>query len=100
VDAARVVRVRDGLRRRPLSADSIAVFDSRSWRTHVVSGAAAMLLTLFSERGGQPADSLVDALELVDAGLSRAEAQMLVDRALVELAQCALVEGVDLPSTH
>lgn len=59
-----------------------------------------MLLTLFSERGGQPVDSLVDALELVDAGLSRAEAQMLVDRALVELAQCALVEGVDLPSTY
>ena len=59
-----------------------------------------MLLTLFAERGEQPVDSLVDALELVDAGLSRAEAQMLVDRALVELAQCALVEGVDLPSTH
>ncbi len=93
-DASVEVRARPGLRRRSLSADSIAVFDSRSWRTHVVGGAAAMLLTLFAERGAQRVDSLADALELADAGFSPAEAQALVDKALSELRGCDLIETV------
>ncbi len=91
-DASFEVRARPGLRRRPLSADSIAVFDSRSWRTHIVGSAAAMLLTLFAERGAHRLDSLVDALELADAGFSAAEAQALVDKALSELQSCELIE--------
>lgn len=93
-DASVEVRARPGLRRRSLSADSIAVFDSRSWHTHVVGGAAAMLLTLFAERGAQRADSLVDALGLVDAGFSTTEAQALVNKALSELHGCDLIETV------
>lgn len=93
-DRSLEVRARSGLRRRPLSADSLAVFDPRSWCTHIVSGAAAMLLTLLVERGAQPVDSLVDALGLVEAGFSRDEAQALVDKALSELHGCDLIERV------
>ncbi len=83
---------RPHLRRRPLTADSLAVFDPRSWRTHIVAGAAAMLLTLFAERGAHRLVALVDALELTDAGLSPADAQALVERALSELHGCDLIE--------
>ncbi len=88
------VRARPGLRRRPLSVDSIAVFDPRSWRTHLVGGAAAMLLTLFAERGAHRVDALVDALDLAGAGFSPEEAQALVDKALSELHGCDLIERV------
>ncbi len=88
------VRARTGLRRRPLSADSLAVFDPHSWRTHIVGGAAAMLLTLFSERGAQRVESLMDALELDEAGFSRDEGRGLVERALSELHGSNLIENV------
>ena len=91
-DASLEVRARPGLRRRPLSGDSIAVFDSRSWRTHIVGSAAAMLLTLFAERGAQRLDSLADALDLSSAGFSPTDAQALVDKALSELRGCDLIE--------
>lgn len=86
------VRARQGLRRRSLSNGSIAVFDPRSWRTHIVDGAAAMLLTLLVEHGAHRVDGLADALDLADAGLSSREAQALVDRALSELQGCDLIE--------
>lgn len=53
-----------------------------------------MLLTLFAERGAHRLDALVDALELTDAGLSHADAQALVDKALSELQGCGLIEFV------
>jgi PqqD family protein of HPr-rel-A system len=87
-------RARPGLRRRPLAADSLAVFDPQSWRTHIVGGAAAMLLTLFAERGAQRLDALVETLELAEAGFSSEEAQMLVEKALSELLGCDLIELV------
>ncbi len=86
------VRARPGLRRRALSGDSIAVFDPRSWRTHIVGSAAALLLTLFAERGAQPLASLADALELAEAGFDPLEAQALIDKALSELRGCDLIE--------
>lgn len=89
------VRARPGLRRRPLSGGSVAVFDPRSWRTHVVGGAAAMLLTLFAERGAQRTDSLVGALGLDDAGLPTDDVRAIVDKAISDLHGCDLVELVD-----
>ena len=88
------VRARPGLRRRALSADSIAVFDPRSWRTHLVGSAAALLLTLFTERGAQPLASLADALGLAEAGFDADEAKGLIDKALSELRGCDLIEYV------
>lgn len=93
-DASRYARARAGLRRRPLAGDSLAVFDARSWRTHIVGGAAAMLLTLFAERGAQPLDALVDALDLADSSIPADEARALVDKALSELHGCELIEFV------
>jgi PqqD family protein of HPr-rel-A system len=87
-------RARPGLRRRPLAADSLAVFDPQSWRTHIVGGAAAMLLTLFADRGAQRVDALVETLELAEVGFSSQEAQMLVQKALSELLGCDLIEFV------
>ncbi len=94
-DPAREMRVRDGVRRRTLCADSIAVFDPYSWRTHVVSGAAALLLTLFAERGSQKISELADALGLAQAGFPDDEAEALVDKALSELHACDLIEFAD-----
>jgi len=88
------VRARPGLRRRPLSGDSLAVFDPHSLRTHIVGGAAAMLLTLFGERGAQRVDSLVDALQLTEAGFSPDDGRALVERALSELRGSHLIESV------
>lgn len=89
------LRARAGLRRRRLSADSIAVFDTRSWRTHIVGGAAAMLLTLLDGRGVHPLESLVDALGFAESGFRDDEARALVDKAICELQACDLIELVD-----
>jgi len=91
-DSGTHAQARPGLRRRPLAADSLAVFDPDSWRTHIVAGAAAMLLTLFAERGAQRLDALVEALGLAEAGVSPHDAQMLVDKALSELHGCHLIQ--------
>ncbi len=91
------VRARSGLRSRALSADSVAVYDPHSWRTHIVSGAAAMLLALFAERGQQPAAMLAEALALDDIGFSPREADALVARALSELHTCQLIEYAARP---
>lgn len=96
-DATAAVRARSGLRSRALSADSIAVYDPHTWRTHIVSGAAAMLLALFAERGQQAVATLADALALDDVGFSPREAGTLVDRALAELRACELIEFVGRP---
>ena len=98
-DAPLYARARAGLRRRPLAADSLAVFEPRSWRTHIVGGAAAMLLTLFAERGAQPVVALVDALDLADSSFPANEARALVDKALSELHGCELIEFVDTPAS-
>ncbi|HEY0877337.1 MAG TPA: hypothetical protein VGE10_02700 [Zeimonas sp.] len=76
------------------------MFDSRSWRTHVVGGVAAMLLTLFAERGAHRVDALADALQLTDPEFSRDDTQQLVNKALSELYASELIEFVpDAPAT-
>lgn len=99
-DTALEVRARPGLRRRALSVDSIAVFEPRSWRTHIVGGAAAMLLTLFAEQGAHRVDDLAEALDLAGAGFSPQEARALVDKALSELHACDLIERVVSTPVH
>lgn len=91
-DPRLVVCMRPGVRRRTLCADYIAVFDPRSWKTHVVSGAAALLLTLFAERGAQRVGDLAGELGLARAGFDEPQARALVEKALSELLACDLVE--------